>query len=378
MAGGADPDAQAEQDEMVGPDAEQNETLGPDAEQNETVGPDVSRRPGRGPTPGSGARQGPGAAWEPEPGGEPLPEPGPGWVDDPEALSGTTTRARAEGFDDGTLAGAEDVVRRVATGRLARARDEYAGRYGSPLEREHEVGAGAAARRWAVPTRLGLVAALAVALVAGVVVARAAPALVPQVGHAVELPEVTGAPGATGEVVGAEPEPDAATGADVAGGADAPTGAGTAAGSAERAGQVVVHVVGQVAQPGIIELPEGSRVSDALTAAGGPSSSADLAALNLARVLVDGEQVAVSAVGEAAPAAPAGPATDAAGSAGPLDLNTADVTALDALPGIGPVLAGRILAWREEHGRFRSLDELAEVEGIGPALLERLAPAVRV
>ncbi|MBB2921377.1 ComEA family DNA-binding protein [Cellulomonas cellasea] len=259
-------------------------------------------------------------------------------------------------------------MQRAGSRRLARARDEYAARYGSPLERD-DVGAAPSTRRWAVSTRVALIAALAVALVAGVVVVRSTAVLVPDVGHAVDLPEVTGAPAATGAAVTSEPVPTTGTGSD--GAQPAPT---------HVTGRVVVHVVGQVARPGIVELPEGSRVTDALTAAGGPSSSADLAGLNLARVLVDGEQVAVIAAGEAATAVPAGPGPGggAASPAGPLDLNTADAAALDELPGIGPVLAGRIVAWREEHGRFRSLDELADVEGIGPALLERLTPMVRV
>ncbi|KGM02387.1 ComEA family DNA-binding protein [Cellulomonas cellasea] len=259
-------------------------------------------------------------------------------------------------------------MQRAGARRLARARDEYAARYGSPLERD-DVAAGPPTRRWAVSTRAGLVASLAVALVAGVVVVRSMSVLVPDVGHAVDLPEVTGAPAAIGAAVTSEPVPT--TGAGPGAAQPAPT---------DVARRVVVHVVGQVARPGIVELPEGSRVTDALTAAGGPSSSADLAGLNLARVLVDGEQVAVVAAGEAAPAVPAGPGPggEAASAAGPLDLNTADAGALDELPGIGPVLAGRIVAWREEHGRFRSLDELADVEGIGPALLERLTPMVRV
>jgi competence protein ComEA len=143
-----------------------------------------------------------------------------------------------------------------------------------------------------------------------------------------------------------------------------------------------VHVVGEVAQPGVVELPSGSRVTDALAAVGGASPSADLAGVNLARVLVDGEQVAVLAVGQAPVAAPDASSDSATGGGGPaaalLDLNSADEGDLDELPGIGPVLAGRIVEWREQHGRFRSVDELAEVEGIGPALLERLTPTVRV
>lgn len=272
--------------------------------------------------------------------------------------------------DEGTGPCTEDVVPAVASERLARARDEYAARYGSPLERDDEGAAGPPARRWAVPTRLGLVAALAVALVAGVVVARAAGVLLPPAGQAVDLPEVTGAPGAAGGGRSAEAGEPAGTGPR------SPADAATAL--ATPTAQVVVHVVGQVARPGIVELPAGARVTDALTAAGGPSSSADLGSLNLARLLVDGEQVVVLAVGEAPPVAPPGPVADAPAGGAPLDLNAADVTALDGLPGIGPVLAGRIVAWREEHGPFRSVEQLADVEGIGPALLERLASTVRV
>jgi len=131
--------------------------------------------------------------------------------------------------------------------------------------------------------------------------------------------------------------------------------------------EVVVHVVGQVRRPGVVHLPPGSRVTDALDAVGGATPEADLAAVNLARVLADGEQVVV-------------PGPHAAEASGPdeLDLNSADAAALDALPGIGPVLAARIVAWRTEHGRFSSVEELAEVSGIGPALLDGLRDLVRV
>jgi competence protein ComEA len=163
--------------------------------------------------------------------------------------------------------------------------------------------------------------------------------------------------------------------------------------SAGASGLVVVHVVGQVQRAGVVRLPTGSRVLDAVTAAGGPVRGADLAAVNLARVLVDGEQVVVPRPGQA-PVPVSGAARSAGGSttgstggstagssggsAGPIDLNAASESDLDALPGIGPVLAQRIVAWRGENGRFRVVDDLGEVSGIGDALLDRLRPLVRV
>jgi competence protein ComEA len=150
--------------------------------------------------------------------------------------------------------------------------------------------------------------------------------------------------------------------------------------SAETPVSTVVHVAGQVAQPGIVRLAPGSRVVDAVEAAGGALAEADLAAVNLARPVVDGEQVYVPRPGEAAPAA-SGAATAAGpadGGGGPVDLNAADTAALDTLPGVGPVLAERIVAWRTEHGRFTTVDELGEVSGIGEKLLGQLRDRVTV
>jgi len=141
-------------------------------------------------------------------------------------------------------------------------------------------------------------------------------------------------------------------------------------------GTVVVSVVGQVAAPGLVTLPAGSRVADALAAAGGLLPEADPAAVNAAAVLGDGQQIAVGVPG-AAPAAGAAPASGGV-AGGPLDLNTATVADLDALPGIGPVLAQRIVDHRTAHGPFRSVDQLDDVSGIGPAIFADLADRVRV
>jgi competence protein ComEA len=143
---------------------------------------------------------------------------------------------------------------------------------------------------------------------------------------------------------------------------------------------VFVHVVGQVRHPGLVRLESGARLADALRKAGGPTRRADLARVNLARLVADGEQIFVPRPGQAPPVAQPGPAGGAAASPGPsapVDLNTADEAALDALPGVGPVIAGRIVAWRQEHGRFTSVEELTEVSGIGDATLDRLRPLVR-
>ncbi|UTT62558.1 ComEA family DNA-binding protein [Microcella humidisoli] len=136
---------------------------------------------------------------------------------------------------------------------------------------------------------------------------------------------------------------------------------------------VVLHVLGAVSQPGIVELPLGARVVDAIAAAGGPSDDADLAGVNLARVVVDGEQLRVPRVGEVPVTAPAAPGS--AGGAtgdGRVNLNTADAAALETLPGVGPAIAARIIAWRDENGPFRSVDELTAVSGIGEKTLAGL------
>lgn len=142
---------------------------------------------------------------------------------------------------------------------------------------------------------------------------------------------------------------------------------------------VIVHVAGQVARPGLVRLPGGSRVADAVEAAGGVTRPRAAESVNLARLVVDGEQIYVGGGGGGAGGAESprvGAGADSANS--PLDLNAATAEQFDALPGVGPVIAGRIVEWRTLHGRFRSVEELAEVSGIGEAILASLRPLVRV
>lgn len=142
-------------------------------------------------------------------------------------------------------------------------------------------------------------------------------------------------------------------------------------------GPVVVHVAGAVVAPGVQRLPAGARVIDAVDAAGGFRPDADPSRINLAAELVDGTQVYVPAVGEAAPPSAAGAGVGGVDD-GLVDLNTADVEALDTLPGIGPATAAAIVEHRERNGPFTSVDELLDVRGIGQAKLAQLRDLVRV
>ena len=141
------------------------------------------------------------------------------------------------------------------------------------------------------------------------------------------------------------------------------------------AGEVTVDVAGKVRRPGIAVLPLGSRVVDALEAAGGARRGIDLTSLNLARPLVDGEQVLVG-VPVVSGTAATEPGTTDGGAL--VNINTADQAALETLPGIGPVTAESIMGWRTEHGGFTAVDELLEVDGIGDATLEQLVPHVTI
>ena len=208
------------------------------------------------------------------------------------------------------------------------------------------------------------------------------------------LPSAFATTGGTGPAAPAPSESVAAGG----GGSAAGVGGGGGSGGGSTAGlaTIVVHVIGQVARPGVVTVVSGARVVDAITLAGGPLPGADLQQVNLARTLVDGEQVSVPKPGEAIPAAAAAGVAGGVGSAGGvaaggarvgatagvagvlIDLNGADVATLDGLPGVGPVLAQRIVDWRTEHKRFTTVDELGEVSGIGDKLLSQIRPKVRV
>ena len=154
---------------------------------------------------------------------------------------------------------------------------------------------------------------------------------------------------------------------------DATDGGDAAGDGVSAGGELYVHVLGQVTHPGLYVLEPDARVVDALAAAGGTLDDADLQAVNLARLLSDGEQLIVPVVG----AAPEGGGTAPVGD-GLIDLNNADQAALETLPRIGPALAQRIIDWRETNGRFGSVDDLLAVPGIGEKLLEGLRDLVRV
>jgi competence protein ComEA len=142
--------------------------------------------------------------------------------------------------------------------------------------------------------------------------------------------------------------------------------------AAPRPALLVVDVVGAVRRPGLYRLPEGSRIADAVARAGGGTRRADLALVNLAAPLADGIQIVVPrrVTSTAAPSAPGQPS-------GPVHLNSATLEQLDALPGVGPVTAQKILDFRQQHGAFGSVDELDAISGIGPARLDQLRDLVQ-
>lgn len=240
---------------------------------------------------------------------------------------------------------ADDLLARLRSGALSTAATAYTAANGHPLEHPDLLDA-EPRRRWGLTVRSATIVALVLLAVAAVVVLR----------------------GWTSSSTAVVPLADSAPVSDPFGGTES---------------RLIVHVVGEVGDPGVVELAPGARVAEAVAAAGGATDDAALGAVNLARVLEDGEQVVVpslvAAVGTPGTADTADDGGSGLGAPDPrIDLNAADAAALESLPGIGPVLAERIIAWRTDHGRFSSVAELAEVSGIGPSLLGNLQDLVRV
>jgi len=273
--------------------------------------------------------------------------------------------APVEARDDADELVARLRARRSTSGVAA----AYAAAHGHPTDPRAEQGT----RRWALTGTTAVVAIVAVLLLGlGVAVFSLR-------GDGVEplTPVAAG-----GQSPGGSVSPFAEDGPE-------PTPAGTGAGpvpSASPDGGLLVHVVGAVAEPGLVTVPDGARVADALQAAGGTTGKADLTAVNLARTVVDGEQLYVPEPGEAVPGAPGeapgagGPVAPGGdpGSGGAVDINAADAVALEALPGVGPSIAQAIVEWREANGPFASVDELEDVPGIGPATLDEIRQSARV
>lgn len=152
---------------------------------------------------------------------------------------------------------------------------------------------------------------------------------------------------------------------------------------AEEPGQIVVHVAGAVHRAGVVELAAGSRIHEAISAAGGSTAEADLNQLNLAARMEDGQKLLVPRAGEQLPAAdgkalPGAASAEGSPAGGRINLNTASAEELGTLPRVGPVLAQRIVDWRRDHGRFTVVEELDAVDGVGPKMLAALLPLVTV
>jgi len=155
---------------------------------------------------------------------------------------------------------------------------------------------------------------------------------------------------------------------DSAGGADGASAAPTAEGI-----PIFVHILGAVREPGLYELREGDRAIDAVSAAGGFLAQADLTQLNLARFVGDGEQIVVAVIGAVPPASGSGPA-----ASGMVNINTADATTLETLPRVGPAMSARIIAWRDQHGRFAIIEDLMNVSGIGEKTFDGLKALISI
>ena len=234
-------------------------------------------------------------------------------------------------------------------------------------------------RRLAIAPRAAIIAGSALLILALALALRAVLVSTATGGHE--------APAAAGASATMRPPPAGTAASPAMNPATVPT-TGPAAGPgglSTTSGSVVVHVTGAVSRPGVVTLPPGSRVTDAINAVGGASAEADTQQLNLARVLTDGEQIRVPRIGEVLPDPAPQTGGDAAsgartapgksgggGASGMVNINTASASELEKLPGIGPALAQRIVEHRDSHGPFASVDALTDVPGIGKAKLEGL------
>ena len=261
-----------------------------------------------------------------------------------------------------------DLPRTRAHGALEAVTRGYIAAHGHPLEHDGLIKTERVRRRWALGTRSGMIVLLVIGVVLAVTAYRALPV---REGKALDAPVEF----SEQAVAPADSPPDPQVGeqqAAVPQAAAAPT-------------TVVVHVAGQVNKPGVVELPSGARIAAAIELAGGLTADANGDAINLARVVTDGEQVYVPAVGEQVPqsAQQPAPASGLEGApegpgGGLVNINTADSALLATLPGVGPAISQRIIAWRTANGPFAAISDLQSVSGIGPAMMAKVTDLITV
>ncbi|GAB2472579.1 hypothetical protein GCM10027063_11860 [Promicromonospora xylanilytica] len=302
-------------------------------------------------------------------------------ADQPPAGAPEATEGAGGVAGEQTRADTDELVARLRARRSASGvAAAYAAAHGHPADPRAEHGA----RRWALSGTTAVVAGVAVLLL-GV-----GAAVLSLRGDGVEpLTQVAAGEGRAGDEpvadgpVGGQPGtgPEGAARSPVPAAPEPGSGPGTDQAPAAATAGLLVHVVGAVAEPGLVTVPDGARVADALQAAGGVTGKADLTAVNLARTVVDGEQLYVPEPGKPAPAPAAGAGAAPGGgpaAGGTVDINAADAVTLEELPGVGPSIAQAIVEWREANGPFASVDELEDVPGIGPATLDEIRDSARV
>ncbi len=240
-----------------------------------------------------------------------------------------------------------------------------------PSDRADRAGARSASVPWRRETVLVVCAIVLIGIViSGLVALRSSP---------LELTGVTATPVAASVMPGGQPSP----GADASVPEASPPASEPLASTSASRPAVAAHVIGEVERPGLITLPEGARVDDAITAAGGLTSEADPGDLNLAQPLRDGQQIVVGSAakpgGEVRGPDQATAASAVSGSAGAtINLNTASSAELEELPGVGPATAQKIISWREQNGGFATVEQLMDVPGIGPKTFAEIAPRASV